>query len=190
MKKLILFLLLIPIFAKAQQPVPIDSSHYAARGIIITKIQGDSLASLMVRFSGSYSNPSWLNSIAWSKITSVPTIYSFTGSSSQYTKGDGTYGTLPSIPAATVLTKSANYTITTGDFGTAKVLYVPVSASGGNVTITMPTASSITGYIIIITKTDATANLVTISGLSADNSMSVQNSSKEIISDGTTIRQE
>lgn len=45
--------------------------------------------------SGSYSNPSWLTSLTWSKITGAPSIYSFTGTPSQYTKGDGTYGAFP-----------------------------------------------------------------------------------------------
>lgn len=92
-------------------------------------------------------------------------------------------------PAMTVLAKSANYTILVGDFGSAKVLYVPVDCTSGSVTITMPSASAITGYQVVITKTDATANTVTISGLTGDNVIGTQKWSKELLSDGTNIRQ-
>jgi len=85
--------------------------------------------------SGSYSNPTWITSLAYSKLTGAPslatvattgaysdltgkpTIYSFTGSSAQYTKGDGTYGTLPSVISPSFNTPSrslnSNYTIST-----------------------------------------------------------------------------
>lgn len=202
MKKLLLILLFLPLFAKAQQPVPIDSSHYAARGIVITKFQGDSLASLMVRFSGSYSNPSWLNSIAWGKITGAPTVYNFTGSTAQYTRGDGTYATFPTnvstftndsgYQTATsihnALSKSANYSIVSTDFASGKppILHLWVDCTSGSLTATLPSASTFAGYIVVIGKTDATANVLTISGCAYDNKMNIQNSVKEFYSNAST----
>lgn len=76
--------------------------------------------------TGSYSNPIWLTSLAWSKITGAPSIYSFTGTSSQYTKGDGTYATFPTT--VSTFTNDAGYLtgITSGQITTA-LGYTPVS---------------------------------------------------------------
>lgn len=41
--------------------------------------------------TGSYTNPSWIVSLPYTKITGAPTIYTFTGASNQFTLGDGTY---------------------------------------------------------------------------------------------------
>jgi len=41
--------------------------------------------------TGSYTNPSWIVSLPYSKITGTPTIYTFTGTTGQLTRGDGTY---------------------------------------------------------------------------------------------------
>lgn len=64
-------------------------------------------ASLYVSLSGSYSNPSWITALAWSKITSTPTTvsgYGITDVTSQaltgYTSGAGTVASTDSILAA------------------------------------------------------------------------------------------
>lgn len=104
----------------------------------------------------------------------------------------GSYNDLTNKPslaaqAITVLPKSANYTVSLSDFGAAKVLKIPVSASGGSVTITVTTTTIPSGYTVIISKTDNTSNAVTIAGLGFDNVMTVQNSSKEVIDDSGTF---
>lgn len=69
--------------------------------------------------TGNYSNPSWLTSLAWSKITGTPTIYSFAGSNLEYTKGDGTYAVFPTTLSS--FTNDAGYltTINSGQIITA-----------------------------------------------------------------------
>lgn len=95
-------------------------------------------------------------------------------------------GYIISAPAIPVLSKSANYTILSADFGLAKVLIVNVDCTSGSVTLTEPTASTVSGYRVYIRKTDATVNTITISGLSTDNIIGVQNSAKETLSNGST----
>lgn len=93
--------------------------------------------------------------------------------------------TLKGICPMTVLSKSANYTILSTDWGNSKVLYVPVDCTSGSLTLTIPTASSFTGYVIFVTKTDATANTITISGLGSDNVIGTKLWTKQCISNGT-----
>lgn len=85
-----------------------------------------------------------------------------------------------------VLTKSTNYTVVVGDFqvGFKTTLDIYVDASAGNVTITLPAASTFQGYTIYVTKTDASANTVTIFGLLGGNVLSTQYQSKQSNTDG------
>ena len=186
----------VPFTSLAVGTLPTSLSGY---GII--PASGD-YSAFYVSLSGSYANPSWLTSLAWSKITGAPTIYTFTGTSAQYTKGDGTYGTLPSSYAFTgtssqytkgdgtygtlipnTLQKAANYTVLSTDFTpNTATLYITVDCTSGNNTITLPTATSYPGYQIVVAKSDATSNTLTISGLNQDNLISVQYSSKTALS--------
>lgn len=179
MKKILILLLLLPLFCKSQQLVPIDTVDYAQKTRVVSKIQADSLAALMVRLGSTYSNPSWITAIAWSKISSAPTnVSSFTN--------DAGYLTASNTPNS--LSKSANYTIVSGDFVSGKppVLHIWVDCTSGALTTTLPSASSFSGYIVVVGKTDSSGNLLTISGCSFDNKLSVQNSVKEFYSNGTT----
>lgn len=71
--------------------------------------------------------------------------------------GGGGGGGVPSI-----VHKTAAYTVTLSDYT------VTVDASGGNVTVTLPTASSSTGYVFNIKKVDASANYVRVAGAGAE----------------------
>ena len=81
---------------------------------------------------------------------------------------------------------SANTTLTNAYY------MVDVDASGGAVTIVLPTAASIAGQTFIIRKNDSSANAVTIDGYSSETingaatlAISVQYTSYTIMSDGT-----
>jgi hypothetical protein len=86
------------------------------------------------------------------------------------------------------LSKTANYTIASGDFGAGKAasLILSVDATSGNNTQTLPSAVTFAGYTIYVVKTDATANVVTLSGVSGNNTLGTQNQSRTLISTGTT----
>lgn len=62
------------------------------------------------------------------------------------------------VMARPLTSKTANYTATTYDS------IILVSASGGSVTITLPTAVGIKGKEFTIKKTDSSANIVTVDG--------------------------
>lgn len=87
MKKILTILILFcALSVKAQQPVPQDTINYAIKWKTVSKSQGDSLAALMIRSASSYSNPSWITGLAWSKLTSTPTTASGYGITNIYTK--------------------------------------------------------------------------------------------------------
>lgn len=127
--------------------------------------------------SGSYANPAWITSLAWAKISSTPTTVA----------GYGITDALLYTSPINITSKTANYTIVSGDFAIGKqpVLLLKVDCTAGNLTQTLPSASTFTGYRVTITKTDATANTLTISGLTGDNIIGTQKWSKEALSDGT-----
>lgn len=62
-----------------------DSNLYTRKTFLTTTLLG------YTSLSGNYSNPSWINSLAYSKLTGAPIIYSFTGIDKQLTLGNGTY---------------------------------------------------------------------------------------------------
>lgn len=68
-------------------------------------------------------------------------------------------------PKPTVLSKSANYTVTTND---GDNVHVNVDATGGAVTVTLYAASGNSGKIVTVKKTDSSANAVTIDGNAAE----------------------
>jgi len=161
MKKLLLVLLLLPFLAEAQTP-PIDLTRYASP-------------------ASSYSNPSWLTALAWSKLTSTPTTVSG-------------YGITDGVAINTVcnfLTKTGNYTILSADFAASHlpILHLWADCTGGAVTVTLPSAASLSGYTIHVGKTDNSANLLTISGCSYDNLIGIQNTVKTFVSNGTNWQQ-
>jgi len=174
MKKATLLILIVlgSIAAKAQHPL---MRVYFADSVLNNQLSPTPLP--QVAISGYYDN-----------LLHIPNI-SINGISHAVTDGQS-WTTSSSAPTIPVLPKSANYTVTTSDFGSAKVLYVPVDCTSGAVTITAPTASTVGGYTIVLTKTDATANALTISGLGSDNVISVQTSAKQIISNGSTYIQQ
>jgi len=83
-------------------------------------------------------------------------------------------------------TKTSNYTIT----GTDAVIFA--NASSGNVTITLPAASSLTGYRFYVKRIDGSANICSIARSSTDTidgqtsvSLDVQYTSLTVVSDGS-----
>ena len=108
------------------------------------------------------------------------------GTSGQYlkTQGAGANPTWASAPGGwNVTSKTGNYTASDGDI-------VLVDASGGAVTITLPSPTA--GAKVRVKKTDASTNVVTVSpsaaetidGASSD-SISKQYETYEYVSDGT-----
>lgn len=93
-------------------------------------------------------------------------------------------GVLKYNSAYNILSKSANYTVVSGDILSTKlpVLIYSIDCTSGNNTQTLPSASSYTNLIIIATKTDVTTNTVTFSGVSTDNIIGVKGTIKEFIS--------
>lgn len=106
------------------------------------------------------------------------------------TKVETTAGTLLNISAATVntLSKTSNYTIVSGDFATGKspILDLYVDATSGTVAITLPSAATFSGYIIYVTKTDASINAVTVSTVGSGGSLITQYNSGTYMSNGTS----
>lgn len=99
------------------------------------------------------------------------------------TNGTGalpTWTTIPSM-ADNQLTKTADYTIVSGDFAAGKktTLDLYVDCTAGNVTITLPTYTSFAGYTIYITKTDLSVNLVTINTVVGNNTLVSQYQSRQ-----------
>ena len=93
-------------------------------------------------------------------------------------------GTLSTTPLVSYLTsgnliKSSAYTITTTDFGANGTVTVFAS---GNTTITLPTASLMAGISIRVIKTDTAGTTVT---LSTGGTITIQNSSVTVVSNGT-----
>ncbi len=88
-----------------------------------------------------------------------------------------------------VLTKTANYTVSTNDGDNVQV---NTSASGGAVTITFYAASGNAGKIITVKKTDSSANAVTLDGNASETldgattlSLPKQYDSATLVCDGT-----
>jgi hypothetical protein len=63
------------------------------------------------------------------------------------------------------LTKTANYTITTADLDGSGRLVLYADATSGAITITLPTVANLSGRVVTIIKTDASANVVTVQGV-------------------------
>jgi hypothetical protein len=93
----------------------------------------------------------------------------------------GTIGTAPTLSylASGTLIKSSAYTITSTDFGSNGFVNVFVS---GNTTITLPTASVMSGVQIRVIKTDGAGTTIT---LSTGGTVTIQNHSIVVVSDGT-----
>ena len=88
-----------------------------------------------------------------------------TANSSSFLRGDSAWAT-PTNAAATVLSKTANYTVTTGDAGVdATILCNP---AGGAFTITLFAASGNSGRRIKVIKTTSTALAVLVDGNSSE----------------------
>lgn len=97
---------------------------------------------------------------------------------------------IPGVDASggpiSVSTKSGNYTVQAGDN------FILVNAAAGAITISLPTASSVTGRIFYIKKIDATTNIVTIQAFGSQLidgtnliTTNVQYSAFSLLSDGT-----
>lgn len=63
-----------------------------------------------------------------------------------------------------VLTKTANYTITSADYGNNGVLVIYADASAGPITIELEAATAMYRKMVKVIKTDASANSVTLKG--------------------------
>ena len=88
-----------------------------------------------------------------------------TASSSTFLRGDSSWAATTNA-AATVLSKTANYTVTTGDAGVdATILCNP---AGGAFTITLFAASGNSGRRIKVVKTTSNANAVLVDGNSSE----------------------
>ena len=111
-------------------------------------------------------------------ISSIPTnVSSFTNDA----------GYLTATSPVNILSKTANYTIMSTDFATAKrpILLLQVDCTSASNTQTLPTSGIPIGATIKIIKTDATANTLTIANLSYDNIIGTKNWEKEVIWSGT-----
>lgn len=86
-----------------------------------------------------------------------------------------------------ILSKTADYTIVGGDFVSGKrtILDLYIDATAGAVVITMPSASTFSGYEIYITKTDASVNTVTINTVSGLNTLTTQYQGRHFMSNAT-----
>ncbi len=86
-----------------------------------------------------------------------------TASSTTFLRGDSSWATaLTSNQAATVLSKTGDYTVTTGDAGVDAV--IKCDPAGGAFTITLFAASGNTGRRIQVVKTTSNTNAVTVDG--------------------------
>ena len=81
------------------------------------------------------------------------------------------------------------FTSVSEDYTVTEYNFVGVDASGGAVTITLPSPSKVTGIPICVIKTDSSANAVTVTGTIAggDVSLSNQYDTALLISNGTTF---
>lgn len=92
------------------------------------------------------------------------------------------------LPGGTVVTKTANYTITVTD------TYILADATGGAFTLTLPSAALTIGRVYTIVKTDSSANAVTIQrggsdtigGSASSQLISYQGGSRSLFSDGVS----
>ena len=89
-----------------------------------------------------------------------------------------------------VLSKTAAYTILLADFGSSGMLTVYVNATSAAVTITLPSVANMLGKVVNVFKTDASANVVTVTGAANINGASTftlptQYNSVEIHSNNT-----
>ncbi len=82
--------------------------------------------------------------------------------------------------------KTANYTITSSD------TVIMADATSGNVTITLPVASGVSGYRFFVKRTDASGNTVSVARSGSDTidgqtsqSLALQYTSLTIVSDGS-----
>ena len=131
------------------------------------KINGPLSSTIIDDLSGA--NLTTINAAALSSNT-VPTarLGSGTASSSTYLRGDQSWAAVSSgdDAADTVLSKTANYTVTTGDAGdSATILCNP---AGGAFTITLFAASGNTGRKLKIVKTTSNALAVSVDGNSSE----------------------
>lgn len=103
------------------------------------------------------------------------------------TAGAGTWTTLP-VLIDNILSKTADYTIVAGDFvaGKKSTLDLYVDATAGNVTITLPSATTFAGYTIYVTKTDASVNTVTINTVLGLNTLITQYQERQFNNNGTS----
>lgn len=110
--------------------------------------------------SGTYSNPSWLTGLAWSKISSTPTTLSGYGITDAASK---TY-----VDCVTVNAQTASYTLVLGDAG--KVIEMNVASAN---TVTIPLNSSVafaTGTTIDIVQIGAGTTTI----VAADPAITIQ----------------
>jgi len=110
--------------------------------------------------TGSYSNPSWITSLAQSKVT-------YTGTTAQYIRGDGTLATLPTVSGATgtfgVVT-TANGVVSAGK---RIEVYSGTTNASGVYTVTFGTAYSVAPNIqASITNQSSTNQYVRIASVS------------------------
>lgn len=131
--------------------------------------------------------------LAFSPSTTIKRVPLFTDATpavGQFLQGNGTDFSLSNLSSLVdnTLSKTADYTIQTTDFSPSKktVLDLYVDATAGNVTITLPSASTFQGYTIYVTKTDASVNTVTVASLLGGGTISTQYASKQANSNGTS----
>ncbi len=123
----------------------LDPQWFSVSANYRTKIQNDLL---YVSLSGSYINPSWITSLPYSKITGTPIIYSFTGNSTQYVKGDGTYGRR-AIPYSGTTSGSGTYSVTfSSSYSVAPNIQANIVGGTPNQFITM--VVSTTGFTVTV----------------------------------------
>lgn len=153
-------------------PTATTSGQAVNFGQLVNFLTASSANSLYPQLSSSYTNPSWITSLSATKIsglavvatsgnyndlTGKPSIYTFTGNTSQYTDGTGAYQTFPSLAGYVPTSRTITINGTTLDLTTNR-----------SWTITSSTWGSITGTLSSQTDLNTALN----SKLTASNNLS------------------
>lgn len=121
-------------------------------------LRSSDAAATYVSLTGSYANPSWITSLAWSKITGTPTTISGYGITDFNSTFDTRFATKMLTPTAV---KTSTYSAVVNDL-------VPVDASGGSVTVNLPNAPADKSWIVVKMIATSSSNTTTIGAAGSD----------------------
>ena len=112
---------------------------FNTRGGAITPLSSD-YSSFYPLLSGSYANPSWISSLAWSKLTSTPTTLAGYGITNAQISGNyitAITGDLTAAGPGSVTSTLATVNSTTGTFGSStRIPVITVDAKGRTTSVT------------------------------------------------------